>query len=262
LSGVFFDCNLDWDMIAPVSDELAHITNLQIYVGVVDYDHMDRAGSIIAHTSALQGLDLEFREMGIYEDEEYCDGAVRIMEDMFYARTKPGQAMRLKSLRITSMCLLLVSEVLTTVLELKDLKHLQLVRCKDIDPFLRRLEPLGLNLSSLCIEDLDQEDWTDYAIADFIRSLGPLKRLTLRFNNMEGFDQDALLSHKSSLESLRTEDDPMEEQPIEHAFRYAPNLEQLALSGFYLEDGWLPDDQDPFCDTPDLLVSVGSSYSN
>jgi hypothetical protein len=240
-------------MISPEWDELAHVTSLQIYLRVADFDHIERADSIIAHTSALRSLDLELEKPYIYEDDEDCDGAVRILKDMFYTHIKTGQVTRLKSLRITYMCLLLVSELLTTVLELKDLENLQLVRCRDIDPFLRKLEPLGLNLSSLCIVDFGRDHSTDFAVNDFIRSLKPLKRLTLEID-IEYFDQQALQSHHSSLESLHIRDNHRG-QPIVPAFKHALKLDQLALFGFEFEDGGLRGEMGSYRSLRSMLVS-------
>jgi hypothetical protein len=177
---------------------------------------------------------------------------------MFYTHIKTGKMIRLESLRITSMCLLLVDELLTTVLGLKDLKYLQLVRCTDIDPFLHRLEPLGLDLSSLCIEDSSQQLTRSTTIQDFIGSLKPLKRLTLKLSDIGCSGEESLRSHYASLESLCVEDDP-EDEPIVPMPRHAPNLEQLALSGFRLENGWLPNGPTGFDHTQELLVSVDSS---
>lgn len=170
--------HLDWEVIAPASDELAHVTSLQIYLKVNDHDHIDRADELLARTPALRNLEIVFGELGIYDDWEDCDGALRVVRKMFRTHIKSGRTTRLRSLRMTSMCLLLVSELLTTVLDLKDLKYLQLFWCTDIDPFLHALETLGLNLSSLCIEYFGQEALTERTINNFVRSLNPLKRLT------------------------------------------------------------------------------------
>jgi hypothetical protein len=220
-------------MIAPRVDELAHITSLQVYVRYRDGEHIEHAAEILARTPALRNLDLEFQRYNISEDSDCCDGAVGVLKGLFYSQIKKGQPTVLKSLRITSMCLLRVDRLLLTVLELDELKQLQLIRCKDINPFLRGLEPLGLALSSLCIEDFCQDKTTDPvdAIEDFIKSLKPLKRLMLTLSGVESFYELYLKSHYASLESLRIENDPSEE-PINLACGHAPNLEQLALSGY------------------------------
>jgi len=203
---VLDDGYLDWDMIAPRIDELAHVTNLQVYLGVNDYDHLSRARGILARTPALRGLDLELANSDFLDDGDCCNGAIWLITNMFRSRNEVWQPVRLKSLRITSMCLLRVGRHLPEVLELNMLEHLQLVRCTDVNPFLQCLEPLGLNLSTLCIKDSDGTNTTDFATDDFLRSLKALKSLTSRFSDVENFDERTFLSHNSSLEFLGIED--------------------------------------------------------
>lgn len=239
--------------MAPESDELAYVTSLQIYLRVADYRHIDRASLILARTPALRSLDLELEGCDICEDQDCCDGAVNIIQMMFSSRIETGATIRLRSLRITSMCLLYASMLLLEVLDLGMLEHLQLVRCIGIDPFLRYLEALNLDLSSLCIEDCFRFDTTDFAVNDFIRSLKPLKRITLKFMGIWFFDLRTLQPHYTSLESLRIEDNPLE-QAMLPTTRLAPNLEQLALFGFKVEDGRVSNGSAPYCDIQDLLV--------
>ena len=245
VSGVINDGYLDWDMIAPTANELAHVTSLQIYFAVGNDDQADRAGLILARTPALRYLDLELESYDIYDDDECCDAAVRILQQMFH-RIESGQPTRLKSLRITSMCLLHAGMLLPDIMDLRMLEHLQLARCLDIDPFLRQLERFDLNLLSLCIEDFFRVDIADFAINDFIRSLKPLKRITLIFAGIWSFDLRTLQPHYSSLESVRIEGCSLE-QAMVLASRLALNLEQLAMFGFKLEESLSDGRAVPLC---------------
>lgn len=249
------DGYLDWDMIAPGVDELAHVTSLQIFLPLDEPEHLNQAGSLVDCTPALRSLDLVLEKREIFEDEDCCDGAVSVVESIFGTGNETKRTVTLKTLRITSMCLLLAGELLTTVVELKNLKHLQLVRCQDINPLLRGLGPLRLTLSSLSIEDCCEEYSTDFATNDFIRSVAPLKRLTLKCSSTRTFDQSTLQTHCDSLRSLLVEGDP-EEDPSVMTLGNAPRLEQLALSGFRLEDEWFAKGPEDFYDLPYLSVSV------
>lgn len=253
VDGVIGDGHLDWDMIAPTVDELAHVTSLQIYFRADDYDQFDRAALILARTPALRHLDLELETYDIYDDGECCDAAVRILQNMFHSRMETGQPTRLKSLRIASMCLLEAGVLLPDIMDLSMLEHLQLVWCTDIDPFLRHLGPLNLSLSSLRIEDFHRVDKTDFAVNDFIRSLKPLKRIMLKFTGIWYFSLRTLQHHYPSLESLCIEGKPFE-QAMVPTTGLAPNLEQLALFGSKLEVGRIHSGPAPFYDIRELLV--------
>jgi hypothetical protein len=179
-------------MIAPQTDELAHVTSLQIFLGTGYHDHVDWTDSIISRTPALRNLDLEFEEFEVWDQKDCCDGAVRIVRKMFRTRVKTGPAIRLKTLRITSMCLMRAGHLLLDFLDLTDLENLQLVRCEDIDSFLRKLSTLQLNLSPVCIESpsVDLDD-SGSAVEGFLRSLPSVKRITLRFSS-ESFPDGSL----------------------------------------------------------------------
>jgi len=243
--------------IAFSGDKLAHVTSVQVFVHAYYYDDIDLVSSIFACTPALRSLDLELGMPDLFDDGECCDSAIDVAQRMFHHESKMVQPIRLKSLRMTSMCFRLVSRMLTTNLDLKDLKHLQLISCTEIDPFLHEIQPLGLHLSSLCIAFPEQEDMDYRALPNFIRSLKPLKRLTLDYSGIDLYeDCETLRPHYSSLESLRVDDDPRQ-GPMMSIFEPAPNLDQLALSGFNLEDDWLPAGSAPFYDVHDLLVRAG-----
>lgn len=259
LGNVFYDGILDWDMVTPAVGELAHVTCLQIFLKAGASEHIDRANSIITQIPALRSLDLDLETSYIDEEEECCQNGVHIVQRTFYSHIENRQATKLKSLRIKFMCLLDVSELLTTVLELKDLKHLQLVHCMDVDPFLRRLEPLRLSLLSLCIENCGRDKSTDFAVNDFIRSLKLLKRFTLQLEDLDNFDSRTLQLHYSSLESLRIPVLDFLCEPSAVAFGPAPGLEQLALSSFKFEEGWLPGGPAELHDLEKLLVSTDSN---
>ena len=256
----------DWDMIAPRADELAHVTTLQIYLDIVPLyfqdDHVLWAGSIVARMPALRSLEIELKNWMLFEDVDCCESAVRVVQSIFDSQAETGQPMRLTSLRIKKMCLLRVSRLLTTVLDFKNLKHLQLMECVDIGPFLRELESLELNLSSLCIEIAYWDTTTGKPLNDFIRSLQPLQRLALTFtwpDDTSIVDEWTLQSHYRSLESLRIEDEfPHASLPVTTlVLEPTSNLEQLAWSGFKLEDGWLlSSGRVSCCDVQKLLVSV------
>jgi hypothetical protein len=107
------------------------------------------------------------------------------------------------------MCLSRVARHLGELLDFDKLEHLQLIRCTDVEPFLRVLEPLDLKLSTLCIKDSAWSKVTDFAENDFLHSLktlNTLKHLTLKFYEHWTFDERTLLSHNSSLEFLCIED--------------------------------------------------------
>lgn len=196
-------------MIAPGRDELAHVTSLQVYMGVTDYGHLTRARVLLARMPALRGLDLELEDCDFLDNGECCDSAVWLVANMFRSRNEIWQPARLKSLRITSMCLSHVAMHLGELLNLDKLEHLQLIRCTDAEPFLRILEPLGLNLSTLCIKDSAWSEITDFATRDFLQSLRTpktLKHLTMKFYEHWTFDERTLLSRSSSLEFLCIED--------------------------------------------------------
>ena len=150
-----------------------------------------------------------------------------------------------------------VGALLSESLDLRDLKHLQLIGCPDIDPFLRSLTPFNLNLLSLCIDKFRRQDTREFACDEFISSLKPLKRIILTFSEGCYFEARTLQPHYSSLETLRIEEDPSEPL-MASSFGQALLLEQLALSGgFYLEDGCLLiDGSDWFSGIQDLLVCV------
>lgn len=258
LFGFFHEDYLGWDMIAPGLDELSHVTSLQFTFTFEDAAPINGAEFMLARTPALRSLDLELLRCEDFEDTECCHSAVEIFQDLFRSRIKAGQPTRLRSLRIASMCFMNLGKLLPSIIDLSGLEHLQLIRCIDIDPFLRNLESLHLGLSSLSIEDFHRWHVADFALNDFIRSLKPLKHLTLEFQSIWDFDDRALQLHQPSLEFLRMEDDPWR-AAIVPDLRHASNLEQLALCGFNLEDRTLISGRAPYPDVQDLLVSVEMS---
>jgi hypothetical protein len=253
LNGVLYAAHLDWDMIAPAADELAHVTCLQIYFSLDDYDQIDRANLILARTPALQYLDIELENCDFDEQSTCCDSGAGVVRGMFRSRINAGQPTKLKSLRIASMCLLHAGTLLLNIVDFSALEHLQFIHCIDIDPFLRTLIPFNLNLSSLLIEGVHRWDTAEFAVSEFIRSVKPLKNLSLKFSGIDYSQDWVLRPHYSSLESLRIDADPLM-HPITLKFKGTPcpNLEQLALFGFKLEERSLPSERRRRADGGDI----------
>lgn len=248
-----------WEMIAPGVDELAHVTTLQIHLDVGEKDHVLWAGSIAARMPALRNLELELEEIDLYYQLGCCDSSVEVVQNICSPCMETGQPAHLKSLRIACMCLRHVGRLLTKVLDLSMLEHLQLINCADIAPFLRSLHPLNLKLSSFSIEKCDWLDTTEFGVNNFISSLKLLRRLTLQFPNIHFFDKRVLEQHYSSLESLRIEYIRIGRSPSVpetwSPFGHTPKLEQLAMSGFRFEYKWSPLGSPQYSNVQDLLVS-------
>jgi hypothetical protein len=227
-----------WENVAPGFDELANITSLQIFTPGWP-ELLRRPSWIYARTPALLNLDLELETCNLGGDEDCCPHGLDVVNRLFGPHDTTRQAPKLKSLRITRMCLMLAGNALPQLMNLEELEHLQLVRCTDIDPFLRNLAALRLNLSSLCLKNFHRDDAPFFAVNDFIRSLAPLKRITLKWGGICLLDELCLQQHASSVESLRIEDTTPTESPFMPYSEHAPKLEQLALSGFTTEvENW------------------------
>jgi hypothetical protein len=134
------------------------------------------------------------------------------------------------------MYLTLAGGLPTTLFDLTELNHLQLIRCTNINAFLRTLESLGLSLSSVWIENYDKMERYESAVNDFIRSLRTLKRCTLLSTHLSVLDETPLRQHASSLESLRIEGLDDYDPPILPTCWSTPNLEQLAISGMWVDN--------------------------
>lgn len=245
------DGYLDWQLLTPRADELAHVTSLQIFLPREEWEHLNQAGSIIDRTPALRSLDLELERCGIFDRHNCCDSAFAIVKIMLRSRGENKRPLMLKTLRITSMCLRLSGHLLLE--SLRELENLQLIRCRDIDSFLRELSTLRLSLSSVCIDKPSVAlDHSGSAVGDFLLSLTSAKRIILRLPS-DAFPGrsvwQALQQHASSIECLSIEEISPDGIPrcicrlfdlTSHTemLMQAPRLEQLAFSGFDFEAGW------------------------
>lgn len=143
--------SLSWENVAPELDELTNITSLQICASGWP-DMFGRPSWVYARTPALRNLDLELATCDL-EGEGCCANGWNLLDRIFGPRSTSRQAPTLKSLRITRMCLMLAGDALPQLMNLKELEHLQLIQCTDIDPFLQNLESLRLEFSSVCIDE-------------------------------------------------------------------------------------------------------------
>jgi hypothetical protein len=227
---------LIWEGLAPEVDELRHITCLQICIRGWS-ESFKRASWIFARTPALRALDLELESVDDNGAEDCCELGEYLLLKVFGSVVR--QPPKLKALRISRMCLKLAGDLLSKAVSLDELEHLQLIECRDVDPFLRKLEAFHLNLSSLCIERSERTHWSGLALRGFILSLGPpLKRLRLNCDDYEIITFDDLLKHAASIECLLIEVNDPEQPPLDAPFnRMFTRLEQLALSGHNIEDG-------------------------
>lgn len=255
---------LDWNNLAPTPDELAHITSLQIHTsGMIEGP--EQVPWVYARTPALRNLDLRLETCDLDGDVDCCEHGIFLLEQMFASDTISRPPPKLKTLRIDTMCLMLASDLLPKIFSLEELEHLQLIGCSDVHPFLRKLVPLRLKLSSFCIEGFHRENSDIFAVSDFIYSLEPpsLKRVILKFSDASFFDQRSLKQHASSLECFRIEDKNAEKRPEVPAFQQNSKLEQLALSGIRIDDDDWPDSCLSMCEMGQYLpAQVSIALSN
>jgi hypothetical protein len=235
----YLECTrgLNWNNHAPQADELTNITSLQIYIRSW-IQEIYQESDIYEKTPALRNLDFELDSWDCDcedIDKDYCEFGQHILKKIFGIRhSSTRRPPKLKTLRLTSVCLELGSVLLPELFDLTELEHLQLIRCRDFEPLLRILEPSSLNLSSLCIGKAP--DIPGFALKKFMGSLGPLKRVVLRSTGECFFGQRSLQQHIASVECLCIENEDSMGPPFE-VLDGCLNLEQLALSGFEIEDG-------------------------
>ena len=197
-----------WENLAPGRDDLAHITTLQILINYPS--DVDRAAWILERTPALQSLDIG---MGLPGDVwDFGDEHFDFLKALFRSEdTAQLSAMRLTSLRMTSMWLTKCGKVLPALVKFEHLETLHLIACCDFEPLLQHLTQLRLHLSSICIDRGKMEPCDRATMSAFVASLAAPKRLSLlcvaNYDYDGQIDVDSLQQIAGSLEYLRLEDD-------------------------------------------------------
>jgi hypothetical protein len=239
---------ISWKNLAPSRFELAHITSLQILL--VYMSDVERVAWILKRTRALQHLDLA--QDSIHLDNSHlscCEMYAEIFKDLFSSAGNFRYPAKLKTLRITSMCLEKSGKLLPSLLIFKSLETLQLIECSDIGSLPQNLTPLRLHISSVYIDRGSNGPCDHATISAFIASLAAPKRLSLLcevdYPSNGQVDMECLQQHAQSIEYLRLEDNNItcltygnsDQTPhVYKFFQHASNLKQLALSGPDLED--------------------------
>jgi hypothetical protein len=137
----------------PLGKELARVTTLQLYLRKMD--DCERAGILIDRAPGIKRLAIEFEHcpfgfkiFGRRSAPHLIELGRDVVQKLFQSVNSTTHRTDLESLRIKSIPLDEFLLVLPTKLPLRNLKHLQLNRCRGVGPFIAMLAQLGVDLSS------------------------------------------------------------------------------------------------------------------
>ena len=195
--------------LTPPSDEISHVSSLQLYLG--NERDCDVARQLLTRMLFVTSLSLKF---SISRLDQTMGGkgevAEKIVAKIFGSADPSCPHRKLKRLRIEDMSFKTSGSTLPTVLPLDDLEHLFLSRCAHTDRLCESISHLKLRLKTFC--DLRAYK-TSYSGAydTFLKSLQPLHKLRISYDGIETDKQSAcdwssILPHANELRCLDLRD--------------------------------------------------------
>lgn len=235
-------------MFTPSSDELSHVTCLQLYLrSRKDCRNartlLERA---VCVTSLAIELSVETLDFGSGRGQE---AGRHVINTLFSSKNATHIGLKLRRLRIRSMAFCDAGTILPTVLPCEGLEHLHLLNCSHTDRLCESLSQLKLSLRSFCDEGHDAHRGDHHAA--FLKSLPPLQTIRLtgyyRLATMghEGSPWPVFVPHASSLRCLEIGECYLNQNSItskgkvpasfEEFCASASNLQQLSITGPEIE---------------------------
>lgn len=235
------------DSFIPTSDELRHVTCLQVFLR--SQDDCRNARNILERTVRVKVLEIELSDKRLGVDSGSAREVGREVVNTLFASTNTVHPVpKLQLLRIRSMSFSEAGTILATVLPCNELRHLHLLYCSHTDRLCESLSRLKLNLQSFC----DAGCGTDHEDAHtiFLKSLSCLQTLRLTGyhraarSHHEGHPWPMIIFQASSLRCLEIDlecgdSNTANEPKILRSFAAfcasASNLQQLSVAGPEIE---------------------------
>lgn len=184
---------------------------------------MLRAGKLLQRARCTQNLAITFSTYSLDEGTDTRSDAVVDQLNTVFSQShkwKPGVMLQLEKLHHKHMDLSSAGGMISTVAELRGLRHLQLEDCLVSDTLLEGLTQMQLPLRTLAIDIMDQIGLdTLGAFLGSLKASGSLSRLRLTGH--------LSLSNKDS-------------EIVNSLVRLAPSLQLLELRDVYNEAGLFP----------------------
>lgn len=235
-------------MFTPSSDELNHVTCLQIYLR--SEKDCRNARILLERAVCVTSLEIELsRETLDFDVGRGQEVGRYVINTLFSSKNATLTGLKLRRLRIRSMSFCDAGTILPTVLPCEELEYLHLLSCSNTDRLCESLSHLKLSLRSFCDENHNAH--RDDSHATFLKSLPPLQtvRLTgsycLATLGHEGFPWPVIVPHASSLRCLEIDEYYAHQNrvasmgKIHPSFREfcasASNLQQLSIPGPEIE---------------------------
>jgi hypothetical protein len=161
---------------APTSDELRHVTCLQVFLR--NQEDCYNARMILEHTVRVTVLEIELSNEKLSFGSSGAGQVGReVVNTLFESNNAAHQVPKLQVLRIRHMSFSKAGTILPTVLTCNELRHLHLLSCSHTDRLCESLSQIKLNLQSFC--DMGYGAHCEDAHTIFLKSLSCLQ--TLRF---------------------------------------------------------------------------------
>lgn len=195
--------------LTPPSDEISHVSSLQLYLG--NEQDCDVARQLLERMLSVTSLSLKLSNSRLDQTMGgKGDVAQRVVAKIFGSAKPSHPHLKLKRLRIENMSFKTSGSTLPTVLPPDDLEHLFLFACVYTDRLCENISHFKLRLKSFC--DLRAHK-TCYSGAydTFLKSLQPLHKLRLSCSGINkekwsACNWSSILPHANALRCLDLRD--------------------------------------------------------